>query len=557
MNNKLEKKDLKNFEIGLTEARRLKITKQDLKGITEVISNEKYKIRATTGIRKQETFNGTLLNAIKRKKEIESIANTKEEKEENNDIMFFDAISLYVDELYRREARDEMDINTVYEHIRKINSDIYDFFHNYKLKQVTTEALEDFIDYLRDRDNKSNNISKQKKLSETTVSNYLVTLNAILNYLELKRKIPNNPLKYVTNKPKKRKGKNKKELTYFQIDEAKYALACLNKFANIRLKAFMSIIFSLGCRREEACGLKWKDVNFETYEVIYNEAVTSSIPNHFLEKFKNEKLKYQKEDKNYNRVRSKKLKTDNSYRTNYLSDVTIAFLRKYYKFKIACGIDVNKEDYIFTTWREGRNVNPNDIEMFDDTTPVDPNKLSMEWRNFKKEHNIKNVDLHRIRHTVANILEKKNIPKKDIAKLLGNTERVLEEYYTHVDINELKRMRNTIDTTLFNNIKYLDLDIDLVVKIINEYPMDSLSNGELTQLDNISDENIDSSNYNNVIKSIKNLIIANDNSLNYFIDEDTSSLNIKIETYKRFNNEHSIKIKKEKDISITRDILSF
>lgn len=86
------------------------------------------------------------------------------------------------------------------------------------------------------------------------------TLNSILNYLVLKKIIPDNPYKYVTNKPTPKK--NKKELNYFRIDEAKYVLKCLDKFADIRLKTFINIIFSLGCRREEACDLRWKDVDF-------------------------------------------------------------------------------------------------------------------------------------------------------------------------------------------------------------------------------------------------------------------------------------------------------
>lgn len=40
----------------------------------------------------------------------------------------------------------------------------------------------------------------------------------------------------------------------------------------------MHLVFSLGCRREEACGLRWCDIDFTTGEVNYNDAVTSSTP---------------------------------------------------------------------------------------------------------------------------------------------------------------------------------------------------------------------------------------------------------------------------------------
>ncbi len=556
----LVKSDLKEFNIGLTEARALKITKEDLKGIKEIIPEKKYKIRATTGDRKAETFDGTLLEAIKRKKKLNEVSDiSKEDKKKlnNTDMMFLQGVDLYIESLFERENREDIDINSVFDHFRKINSDISDFFGKYKLSEVDSDLIEKFIDYMRERPNKQ---KPDQKLSEQSIANHLRTLNAILNYLVNKKKIPVNPYKDVTNKPKPKK--SKKELTYFKIDEAKYALKCLDKFADIRLKTFMNIIFSLGCRREEACGLRWCDIDFKSKEVDFNFAETSSVPKEFLQKKieRDKKLNNIDSNKNYNRIRTKKLKTDNSYRTNYLSDVAISCLRKYYQFKIACGIDIKPTDPIFTNYREGRNIDKNDIADDDfiyDNKPVDPNKLSEQWRNFKKEYGIKNVDLHRIRHTVANILEKKGVPKKDIAKMLGNTERVLEEFYTHVDTEDLKKLRNTIDVELFNEIEYVDLDIELVVKIINEYPIDTLTEDELKKLDLISSNPVNSDNYIKSIQTAKDIILTTDGSMNYFLDNNTDSLKIKIEAYKRFSINNSIKVQKEKDISIKRDILSF
>lgn len=415
-----------------------------------------------------------------------------------------------------------MDINAIFDHIRKIESDITDFFAKYRLPEITTSVIEDFITYMRNRPNKND---PTKKLSEQSISNYIRTLNAIFNFAKRKKLIPENPINDATNKPKAKK--QKKELNYFKISEAVYALKCLDKFADIRLQAFMNIIFSLGCRREECAGLRWKDINFKNGEVNYNFAITSSVPKKYVEE----------------RVRKKKLKTDNSYRTNFLSPKALNFLKKYYNFKVMCGFEIHEDDFIFTSWK--------------DNIPCDPNKLSEQWRNFKKLYNIKDVDLHRIRHTVANILEKLGVPKKDIAKMLGNTERVLEEYYTHVDLDELKQMRNKLDSVLYNEIDFIDMDIDMVVKIINEYPMESMTKEQLTKLDFVSNEEINDNNYSSSIKEIKNIILTNNSDLVYFIDDDDYSLNIKIETFKKFNANAQIKVKRLKDVSIRKDIFSF
>lgn len=548
----LGKKDLTNFSISLADAKALKITKNDLKGIQEIIPNEKYRVRATTGKRLSKVYSGTLLGAIKFKKKLNSDA-TITTINEYNSLQFSDGVEMYIENLFEREKRNDIDINSVFDNYRKINSYMIDFFGNYKVNEIDSNLVEDFITHLRQTPSSAN---PNKNLSEQTIANHIKTLNAIFNFWVNKKIIINNPYKDVTNKPKPKR--NKKELNYFHIDDAKYAIKCIDKYADIRLKTFLYIIFSLGCRREECCGLRWCDINFENKEVNFNYARTASVPISFLEEYKNNnRINVKDKNKDYSRVRSKPLKSVNSYRTNYLSDVAISSLKKYLTFKKASGINVQATDYIFTTYRDGRNVKNYEDVFTEDNRPVDPNKLSTYWRNFKKRYNIKDVDLHRIRHTVANILEKKGVPKKDIAKMLGNTERVLEEYYTHVDTEELKKLRNTIDFQLFNDVEYIDLNIELIVKIINDYPMESLTDEELKKIDLISYAPVNSDNYFNSIKNIKSIILASNNNLGYFIDSDKDSLNIKIETYKKFNADNSIKIQREKNISIKPNVLTF
>lgn len=451
-----------------------------------------------------------------------------------DNLLFSDAVELYLEDGFKRVEREDIDINTLYGHIQKIEGELNNYFGNYKISKITSELIENFLDYLRERGNKQ---KPDEKIKEQTVDAYLRTLNVILNFLVRKKIIDYNPSKDINNKPKPRK--TKQELNYFKIDEAKYTINCLNKFADIRLKSFMNIIFALGCRREECAGLSWKDIDFETGEVKFSCALTAYVPKRLVK----------------NRLRKKRLKTDNSYRTNFLPTKCLKYLKQYYELKIACGFEVNPDDFIFTTWMEGRNVDPSNSERWKDNTPVDPNKMSQAWREFKKIHNIKDVDLHRIRHTVANILEKKGTPKKDIAKMLGNTERVLAEFYTHVDYDELNKMRITLDKELYYDMDYIDINIDLVVKILNIYPMNMFSSEELSTLDYLTDIQITDDNYFFLISKIKDLILNNNPDLTYFIDDNNINLNIKIDTYKKFNAK-SIKLEKIKDIYFTKDILS-
>lgn len=423
--------------------------------------------------------------------------------------------------MYEKEKAGLLDINTIYDHVRKINYDILPYFNNCKLSEITTAKIEDFIKHLRNRPNGND---KTKKISEQTVVGVIRSLNVILNFAVSKELIAINPYNNVTYKPNAKK--NKKELNYFRLDDAIYALKCIDKYADIRLKTFMNIIFSLGCRREEVAGLCWKDIDFSTKEVVYNNAITSQVPTRIVGK----------------RVRVKNLKTDNSYRINILSDKCIKCLKDYYNFKTSCGFTINEDDFVFTTW--------------DNNNPADPNKLSEQWRNFKKTYHIANVDLHRIRHTVSNILERNNTPKKDIANMLGNSERVLQEYYTHVDIDELINMRNILDNKLYNQIEYVEFDINLIVKILNSYSFNKFNEEELKKIDLITNEKINNDNFNFITSKLKDYILNDNPKLNYFIEKNNEFLNIKIKTYNLFNNEKNVKLKKMKNISIVNDVFS-
>lgn len=518
------KEDLKKFSISLMDARKAKITKEDLKGIKEIIPDEKYEIRLTTGTRIFKVFNGTLLQAIVYKKQLKK--NMLEEMNQPLENMRFPSlVKLFIENCYRRNQREDLDVNTIYDYIRDIENNILPFFSKYRTKDINSNIIENFLDFLRSRPKLNGD---EGNLSERSVEKAFTVLKSIFNFAKNRNPpiILDNPCDHINNKPKSKR--YKKELPIFKLTEAKYALKCIDKYANIRLKTFMNLIFSLGCRREEACGLRWCDIDFETGEVNYNDATTSTVPKRFLKEGES-------------RIRHKKLKTLTSYRTNYLSEKSLKLLKNYYEYQKACRSDIKPNDYIFINLR--------------DFTPADPNKISDEWRNFKKEYHIKDVDLHRIRHTVANILEKQGIAKKDIAKLLGNTERVLEEYYTHVDYEDQMNMRKTIDDVLFEEDNYTFAKIESIVKILNDYPFDCITNEDMILLEQICYEEITSDNYMSCLSKIKKMILTVDPNLTNFIESDNKLLQAKIETYNLYIKK-PVKIPKMKTIVEYDNVLS-
>lgn len=115
---------------------------------------------------------------------------------------------MYFNDLYDREKRNAIDINTVYDHYKKTNLYIIPYFveerGDIKLSQLTTKDIEDFYTYMRKRPNSNNS---KESLSEKTIHNTSTTLNAILNFLVSDKKIEINPAKEARNKPNPKKRK--------------------------------------------------------------------------------------------------------------------------------------------------------------------------------------------------------------------------------------------------------------------------------------------------------------------------------------------------------------
>ena len=103
---------------------------------------------------------------------------------------------MYFNDLYDREKRNAIDINTVYDHYKKTNLYIIPYFveerGDIKLSQLTTKDIEDFYTYMRKRPNSNNS---KESLSEKTIHNTSTTLNAILNFLVIDKKIEINHAK--------------------------------------------------------------------------------------------------------------------------------------------------------------------------------------------------------------------------------------------------------------------------------------------------------------------------------------------------------------------------
>ena len=325
------KSDLIRFSLTVIEAKTLKITKDDLKGITEIIPNKKYRIVISNGFKKNgerdrisETFNGTISQAIQRKYEIKKDIEEKNISADSNST-FEEFSKLYCQYLEEKVNNNQLELSTYEGYYHLINARILPYFKDMIVKDINERDVEAWIAKLSKTKNKA--LSEKYKgqyIHPTTIAHSFKLLNNMFNFAKLDRILRENPCEFVRKKPTEKP----EEKEYFTIEEMDYVKRLLNN-ANIRLKTAMILVMDSGCRREEVCGLKWEDIDFDNNTIDINKAVISSNAITPIS------------DK---RVRTKGVKSKHSKRKIGVPKMTIDILKQYRDFKKDCGLKIRSTD---------------------------------------------------------------------------------------------------------------------------------------------------------------------------------------------------------------------
>lgn len=150
---------------------------------------------------------------------------------------------------------------------------------------------------------------------------------------------------------------------------------------------------SLGLRREELCGLKWENVNFQRRVIYIREARTAFGAT----------------------VVQKETKNRSSVRTLYMPE-DIARL-------LAAELDHQRQF-----------PHPSGYVVLDHKgLPYSPNALSLAFTRFVRKNNLPRVTLHGLRHSFATIASFQGVSLFDIGKALGHsTPATTGRIYTHL-----------------------------------------------------------------------------------------------------------------------------
>lgn len=159
------------------------------------------------------------------------------------------------------------------------------------------------------------------------------------------------------------------------------------------IRAAVTLAVCYGLRREEICGLRWKDVDFEAGKLYVRNTVTQ-----------NGTL----------RIEAERTKTDKSRRTIDLIASTIPYLEQLKQLQQRQGLVLDK----VCVWLDGRTVRPDYI--------------TSKTRRVMKAHGLEHVRVHDLRHTAASLLATRATPKQ-VQDFLGHEDiSTTMNIYTHL-----------------------------------------------------------------------------------------------------------------------------
>lgn len=327
-------------------------------------------------IKKTPTFK-TLTKARKALKEFEA-DKTKGTLLTPNKTTLADWLSYWVNDIIipNREK------STVYGYQQMIDNHISPELGNIPLQELKANQVQQYY----------TKMSTQKHLSASTILKHHQLLKTALKLAVMQGVINLNPIERVISP--KVKGK---EANFYNQEQLKKLLSLVE---GDRLEVVIKLGGCAGLRREEICGLKWENIDFEK-RVMYIRNARTMAGSEVIEK---------------------DTKNDSSTRVLFITDELLEVLNKE-KAKQDENKAIFKESYIDSgfvmVWETGK--------------PYRPNYLSELVTKFITDNDLPKIVLHGLRHTYASLANSSNATLFDISKALGHsTPSITGKIYTHM-----------------------------------------------------------------------------------------------------------------------------
>lgn len=240
-------------------------------------------------------------------------------------------------------------------------------------------------------------IQAEKKAHATVIKCYTI-LHSLFKMAYMADAIPRNPMDKV-ERPKPRKDETQAPVEACSIDELRHILQCLEQ-EPLKWQALVRLLMDTGIRRGECCGLKWKDVDFQTNTItVTGNLCYTPQKGIYLDTPKNGKPR--------------------------LVDVDPAVMA------ILRALRSEQADRAISAFVFTQDGSPE---------PMHPQSPTRYLKKFSERYGIPGLHPHKLRHSFASVAITNGADIASVSEKLGHSDKAVTlRMYTHADQDSIKR----------------------------------------------------------------------------------------------------------------------
>ena len=282
---------------------------------------------------------------------------------------------------------------------RQLTKRVYQYLGHMRLDKISHRDVQAFIYQLSENGMSDKGRNEDKKLSAKSIRHYLSFLSAVMSYAVELDLIPANPCREI-----RALGAPKSERKCYSLEEVQHLLRTLEEAPPVR-RLFVMFLAYTGCRKGDALGLEWQDIDFTNGTWNLQRAVGHTV-----------------EAGTYTDTP----KTKASIRTIKLPDTLLCELRKFRK------IQSEERLALGDAWKAGDRV-------FSSGGDFHGNSSMYNWMNrWCQAHQIPFYGLHAFRHFAATQMIGSGIDVRTVSAVLGHAKpSTTLNIYSH-EIDQLK-----------------------------------------------------------------------------------------------------------------------
>ena len=245
-------------------------------------------------------------------------------------------------------------------------------------------------------------------LSQSTLNSIYITLRQLFaaadEYSDMLLGV--NPMAKV-KKPKRSKtsqADKEKSIPTFSIGELQHIMECLDT-EDLKWQAYVLLLIDTGCRRGEACGLRWRSVDFKNGTVTFDNNIC-----------------YTSKKRGGRGVYADSPKTSTSIRTVDVCAEVVTLLKRLQLEQAASVIS----PYVFARK--------------DSTLPMNPDSATRFFHRFEKRHGIQDFHPHKLRHSFASVAITNGADVASVSEKLGHADKgTTLRMYTHANPESIRK----------------------------------------------------------------------------------------------------------------------